>query len=409
MYNENMSKNFRQFFGSVFLYTVALLMIAVFSFSFTDPNLVLSSNPVYWQAQQWFWRTWFDNPVLQAQWFAGLMVVIWLSYAFFARSLWGVREKITGKMLVIVVALFLLPLLFAYNALSHDIFNYMFNAKMVVEFGADPHVKTALDFAYDPWTRFMHNTHTPAPYGYGWTAISVVPFTLGMGKFLPSFLLFKMWSVLGMLVTAGGIVWWLRKTGQTERVWLVLLVFANPLLLFELTMSGHNDGWMLAPAVWMLALLQTKTPKMIWVRVMVAILLLLFSASIKFATVVLIPIALWCIVGERWQRRLTPALLAFAASALLFLPLMTSRSQYFHPWYLSWSLVWLPMVKMRVWWLWLMALSVSATFRYLPWIHAGGFEGNVLFQQQLVTWVGGVVVFGVLWIIFTYFIKKSEA
>ena len=407
MYNENMSKNFRQFFGSVFLYTVALLMIAVFSFSFTDPNLVLSSNPVYWQAQQWFWRTWFDNPVLQAQWFAGLMVVIWLSYAFFARSLWGVREKITGKLLVIVVALFLLPLLFAYNALSHDIFNYMFNAKMVVEFGADPHVKTALDFAYDPWTRFMHNTHTPAPYGYGWTAISVVPFTLGMGKFLPSFFLFKMWSVLGMLVTAGGIVWWLYKTQQRDRLWLVLLVFANPLLLLELTMTGHNDGWMLAPAVWMLALLQTKTPKTIWVRAMFAMLLLLFSISIKFATFVLLPVALLCIHSEWWQRRLTPALLAFAASALLFLPLMTSRSQYFHPWYLSWSLVWLPMVKMRVWWLWLMALSVSATFRYLPWIHAGGFEGNVLFQQQLVTWVGGVVVFAVSLIIVKF--QRSQA
>ena len=53
---------------------------------------------------------------------------------------------------------------------------------MVVDHSANPHISTAWDFVSDPWTRFVQNAHSPAPYGYGWTGLSVGPYLLGFKR-----------------------------------------------------------------------------------------------------------------------------------------------------------------------------------------------------------------------------------
>lgn len=394
---------------SLYLYGLLLVAVALFSYSFTDPNLVISHNELYWQWQQWMWRRWFDNPPLQATTFFWLMVGTWFSYGIVVWQLLQRRRPLTGKRILLIWLGLAAPFLLAYNALSHDVFNYMFNARMVLEYGANPHQQVALRFAYDPWVRFMHNTHTVAPYGYGWTALSLVPYSVGLEKFLTTWIAFRLMAVSGLL--ACGMIWyrwlvWLRKT---DHLFWLLILGISPFVLSEVVMNAHNDVWMLWPALLSMYLLDRWRVERGWWRLVFLFLTLAASIAIKLATVVLVPVIVIVVLGRwvgnhstwvaRLMEKIQSADVAFFCSLLLFLPLLTARSQYFHPWYLLWSLVWLPLISRRWWQALLIGLMIASTFRYLPWIVAGGYGGTVIIRQRVITWVGGAISSVFVWLL----------
>ncbi len=389
-----------------------IVLYSVWSYSLTDPNLIISNWEPYWNWQKWMWSTFFLHADLLTRTFVVLGSGLFVGYGLLLRHLAQHPKPVQSHhrwwwLLVII------PLFVSYNALSHDVFNYLFNAKMVAIYEANPHVKVALEFPLDDWLRFMHNTHTPAPYGYGWTLISVLPFLAGMGKFLSSWLLFRAMSILSL----GGLYWALqlaaKKLHRPLTTWSLGVLFLNPLLLIEIISNSHNDIWMMAPAVAALGLvgpLSASSRAGSWWRVGLSGVLLAFSISIKFSTLALTPLWLLLLISQLPLTQFTKRLLRqewltsnwpFLASLLLFPLLVLSRSQQFHPWYLLWVLVWIPLFNHRSrwqnWWrTWLLALSVSSFFRYVPWLLAGGFEGNVFYQQKLVTWVGGGIALVVI-------------
>lgn len=377
-------------------------LYAVFSYALTDPNLILSSWKPYWQFQQWIWQNVFHNRPLLTSVYSALIVGWWWVYQrglFFSKK--NPPQKLVWREMLVAACFAFSPLLVSYNALSHDVFNYIFNAKMVLLYQANPHVQTALDFARDDWTRFMHNTHTPAPYGYGWTALSLVPYALGMGKFLITWLSFRAFSLLSL----GLLAWTYLKTRPHFSRADFWLVFANPLLIIEVISNQHNDVFMMAPAVMAFGLLwkhaETRAP---WKSAALSLGLLIVSISIKLATAVLLP--LWTLIllrphlsrsFSRFSKYLSTENGALLASLLLFVPLFTLRSQQFLPWYLIWSLVWLPFIRQEWWRKWVLAFSLSALFRYAPWLWAGEFSPEVLVQQKWVVWGGGALVWLVWW------------
>lgn len=377
---------------------------AVFSYSLTDPNLVLSNWPPYWSFQTWMWQTFFHNPVLLSMSFAVVMSVLFLSFLAMVAQLFRVAQPF--KWLVAFLMAAVMPLLLSYNALSHDVFNYIFNAKMVMVYHANPHVHVALDFAQDDWVRFMHNTHTPAPYGYTWTIFSLLPYAAGLNKFVPTWLLFRAWEALALVLLVV-----MLELLRRDRVWEAInekksaavavanlgLTLLHPLLLIEMISNSHNDLWMMVPALASLWLVGRRVKKRRLVVVLLAAILLAASISIKFASIVLLPIWLWLVVRPFLLQKAVPLLrwvdshLAELASLAMLLPLLTLRSQQFHPWYFTWVLVWLPFIKLKWWRRSLLVLSFSSLFRYLPWLLAGNFEGQVLLHQKLITWVPFVV------------------
>lgn len=382
-------------------YALLLGLYAIFSYALTAPNLILSSWEPYWNFQTWIWATFFNNRPLLSYAYLSLIIGLIIFYLLIIKT-WPKKQKLSWWLPLLIAS----PLLLSNNALSYDVFNYIFNAKMVIVYHANPHIKVALDFFYDNWTRFMHNTHTPAPYGYGWTVLSLFPYILGGGKFLPTWISFRFFSfvslgLLSLILT--------RFTQLKSNKWL-LIVLINPLLLIEVVSNFHNDLWMIFPAMISLLLVtQTKKSKFQlgdkikpWLRIILSLFLLIFSAFIKLATLSLLP--LWLALVLPW-RKLWPQMhtwvknnWAFLASIALFLPLLTSRSKQFLPWYLSWSFVWIPLmmtsqVKIKKWWkLWLLSLSLSSLFRYLPFLWAGNYEGEVVNRQLLITWgLGGIL------------------
>lgn len=367
----------------------------VYSYTQVDPNLVLSTFPLYWKAQEWLWQIGYHQRELSSWLYGGLLMAIIVSCVFIIKKFSEAEKKSTLLSIALI-------LLFSHNALSHDIYNYIFNARMVVKYSMDPHIHTALEFPSDDWTRFMHNTHTPAPYGYGWTVLSLIPVIMGMGKFLLTYLLMKVWVIVGLV-----LLWIAMKrlalvmNVQKEYEKTKWLFFLNPLVLIETFSNAHNDAWMMAPAVFALSLILGRKKKIEWKVFAVVITLLGVSVSIKFATLALIPIMLLFIMQRAWSTNknfvttLCEKYWVELSSISLFLPLLTSRSQQFHPWYLMWSLTFVPFMRMK-WLRWFfIAFSVSSLVRYLPHIMVGEYTQAVLSQELLLTWLGGICIFSV--------------
>jgi hypothetical protein len=382
------------------IYFILFLIYAVFSYSLTAPNLILSSNDVFWKFQTYMWQTFFNDRRLLSYSYLVLISFIYIIYFLIIKKL-EIRNSILSSNILnwkIIIAFILIisPLLISNNALSYDVFNYIFNAKMVLIYHANPHVKVALDFAYDDWTRFMHNTHTPAPYGYGWTFLSLLPYSLGMGKFLPTWIIFRLFSLLSIILLFFTYELFKKKKFGLESRILYFVVLLNPLLLIEVISNSHNDLWMMVPAMLSLYLINQPLKKKDWLKVLLSILLLAFSISTKFATALLIPI--WLIlIGQSILSRISNLVSRninnwpLLASVLMFLPLLLSRSQQFHPWYLTWSLVWIPLFPAnkisQLWRQVLIVLSIASLYRYLPYLWWGEYSTELIFKQKLITWI----------------------
>lgn len=367
-------------------YSCLMVVYALFSYALTAPNLILSSNEVFWKFQTYMWQTFFNNRQLLSYSYAAIISLLWICYFFIIKTLHSTSQKI-GVSILISLILVIMPLMISNNALSYDVFNYIFNAKMVVIYHANPHVKVTLDYAFDDWTRFMHNTHTPAPYGYGWTALSIIPYLFGMGKFLPTWLSFRFFSLISL-----GLLFLTYRLVNKK---VSYLLFLNPLLLIEVLSNSHNDLWMMVPAIMSLILMAQPWNKRSRIKIILSILLLAFSISTKFATALLIPV--WLLLATYRYLPLKSFFLNLVnnwpvlASVLMFLPLLMSRSQQFHPWYLTWAMVWLPLLPTnrigKFWQSLMIVLSVSSLYRYLPYLWTGEYTAQVIWQQKIITWI----------------------
>ncbi len=157
----------------------------------------------------------------------------------------------------------------------------------------------------------------------------------------------------------------------------------------------------MTPAILSLALIH-QTKNLHLKKIVISLLLLAFSISIKLSTLVLLPIWGAIFIEQVLQQFQLPKIIrqltsfihqhyADVAVLFLFVPLLTPRSQQFNPWYLVWLLVWLPFLR----WNWLkgalLVLSVSSLFRYIPWMLAGGYSNQILFEQKIITFTPLVI------------------
>lgn len=384
---------------TLILYFICLSVFAWWTWILTAPNLVLTSWAPYWNWQQWMWNTFYHSRSFISQTY--LLLIIALFCLFF--NLVRRQQFANFKNFALSLAICCLPLICSFNALSFDVFNYLFNAKMVAVYQADPHQQTALNFTDDDWTRFMHNTNTPAPYGYGWTAISLIPYYLAGGKFTLSWFGVRIFNIILLSLTLLLMSKYQKKLNDKNDWQALALFFFNPLVLIEVLTNMHNDLWMMLPALWSILLITVNTQTNLEKKsspytvkninqILGSAVLLLLSSTIKYATLILIP--LWiAIFVLRFKTKISDLLKKWqayifdAAAVLMFLPLLTTRSQFFHPWYLLWSLIFIPFVKNKTVRTSLLILSFSSLVRYVPVLQEGGFGSWTLLEQQLITFV----------------------
>lgn len=337
------------------------LLLVIYSFTRQDLNL-----------------TWYNQltvPLQNLGWYQrplATVIFVVLSLLFIAAYLFLIRRRLSWRWLVAVAVLGIS----AYPMFSYDLFNYLFNAKMVWIYQANPHVQTAIEFSADPMLRFMQNIHTPAPYAYGWTAASLLP---GLAWFSTKFTL-AFWAMKTFIAAFWlGQLWILRQLvnklfpKESWRFWLFAL---NPLMLVETLINGHNDVVMMFLALlsyWFL--LHSKKIK--------SILLLLLSISIKYVTVVLLPVFTFHLRGGKLDIPL------WASVALL--TIMFVRPDQLHSWYLIWAFSFAVLAKPK----WLVAVFTALTFgallRYAPYIYYGHWDPPVYFIRNLI-WAGLLLI-----------------
>lgn len=390
------------------LYPLLFLGFSIFSYVLVDPNLILSSHSIYllWQSRLWHWLVIYPERITLIY-----LSVIGGLFGLHGWILVQIKQGLIGKkQLWILTALSLVALMFSYPGLSHDIFNYLFNAKMVWVYHANPHLQTAQQFSNDPWLIFMHNVHTPAPYGYGWTLVSLVPSLLGLHHLKVTLLLFRLlmvgcWLLIGVLLDKH-----LKQMSinNAERLFRLSLFMLNPLVLIETVGNIHNDVVMMLPALAAVLLFFQLRRKKSWLQLCLAVVLLALSVSIKLATVV-IPLGL---LAYLWFERYSQGLARWKVvnyfqrwswsdwlSMLLLLPLLTARSQQFLPWYLIWSLTFLPLTNRGELRLLVGLFSISALLGYAPFLFWQNYSTEQTLLRKLITFglpIGVGLAYGIV-------------
>ncbi|MEW5985445.1 MAG: hypothetical protein AB1791_02320, partial [Chloroflexota bacterium] len=278
--------------------------------------------------------------------FGGLYGLYWLAYRQVASGKWQVaqaaglrvagdnqnpKSKIQNQAsgrwqvasILIVTAVFGLPLLFTFPFNSTDLYRYFIRGRITSVYHESPYQVAAVTLADDPYAPLAGEwADETSPYGPLWEMTAASVTVLAGQNLLLALLTFKGLGLMGHLTLSAFI--WLHLKGQEPavRVGRTLLWAWNPALLLTFVANGHNDWLML---VWLLggAWLMGQDG---WRRPAAGFALMCLGALSKLIGLLALPLfflATW--------RRLTPgpdrlrfSLVAPAASLLLsglvFLP-----------------------------------------------------------------------------------------
>jgi len=337
-------------------YFFTLLGLFFYSFTQVDLNLTLSKISLWFAIQDFFQHIgYFQRPFSTTIY----LILIFLLFTNYYLLIWLVRKKrLSEKQLWFLILITAAILLFSYPAFSHDIFNYIFDARIFTKYRLNPYHFKPLDFPQDPWTRFMHWTHVTYSYGPAWLLISI-PFSfLGMGKFLPTLFLFKLlscFSYLGSVFLLGKI---LEKIDSPKKLLGIAFFAFNPLVIIEALVSAHHESVIIFFTFLFVYFLIEN-------RKALSFPFFLLSAGIKYVTAPLFPLL---ILG--FKKRLAMILMI---ASLVFV-LIKKEIQ---PWYFLWVL---PFIALNIK-NWLMLASAFFSFglllRYAPFLYYGHWDPPV--------------------------------
>jgi hypothetical protein len=339
------------------LYAILLGALSVYSYVLQDGNITFFNNSL--------WTTFRNNAVelgyhqRATSWYLFLGIVI-LLFVFHWYCIKRAKNVNPVKLALLIGGV----LLFSYPLLSHDFFNYMFDAKILTFYHQNPYMHKALDYPGDPWIRFMHWVHRPYPYGPVFLAVTVIPSFLGMGKFVIHFFLLKATFVGFYLLS----VYFLAKIDRKQALFLA----TQPLLLIEGLVSGHNEivglGFAFAGIYYILNKPDWKG------RIMMVL-----SAAVKYMTgsylIILNPKVKW----SKWVN-----IAAFIGTvALILYPSVTVE---FQPWYILNLLLFIPLYphfiqRMQI-------FFAGLILSYYPYVLLGEWDSAYKIQlKHQIIWV----------------------
>lgn len=353
------------------LYFLSIVFLFLYSFAYVDLNLTLSQNPLVLNFVSTMQNLGYYQRELATRIFFGGLMLFYLMFILFIYL--AEKKEISVSLMKKLIIGTGLILLFSYPAFSSDIYNYMFDARVVTTYHSSPYDFRALDFPDDPWVRFMRWTHRTTPYGYVWIGITLVPSFIGMGKFLLTLILFKYLAVLAYWVSVYFIYKILKIINPNSTIMGTVFFALNPLVITEVLVSGHNDILMAALALaafWFLIKEQ---------RINAAFFLVL-SAGIKYVTAILAPIWAYVILSKdkNWDRIVTGVVLFLYAGFVVTISGIVTRSSTgneIYPWYLVWILAFVALVPHKYWLVIpTLGLSVGTLLRYTPFLLTGGWD-----------------------------------
>lgn len=385
---------------------LSYLVLAVFSYAYVDLNLTLSQNSLILS---------FVGLMQQLGYFhraaASSIYVLFLvfSFTFFIYNLWlFYKFKVSFNYLKTSVLINTIILVFAYPFLSSDLFNYLFDAKIILNYHASPYTHRALDFPSDEWLRFMRWIHRYSPYGPLWLGISTIPAFLGFGKFILNLFTFKIFIGSFHLVNTYLIYKILQKINPKFLLFGTSFYALNPLFLIEGIANAHND-------IVLAAFLLGTTYFLIVGKTKLAIIALAAGMLIKYLSVLTIPwLFLVKIKKLDYQKFVFANIITLSIFTYLFssfrisVPFVSSGATQvqFQPWYLFWTLPLVALIPKVTLIVIGAAISFGALLRYLPFLYHGDWsQPNTQIFMQVVTIIVPLIV--ALILIFRRFFAKN--
>lgn len=376
------------------LWVVGSVLLFLYSFTQVDLSLTFSRVSIYQTIEKGFqYIGWFNRP-LSTYLYIGIFIFLFFLY-FWTLKLVS-AHKITRKMIWIGIFIISGILLLSYNAFSYDLFNYIFDAKIVTFYHQNPYIHQALDYPHDPMLSFMHWTHRTYPYGPVWLLLTVPLSFIGSKFFIVTFYLFKLLMVLSFLLTA----WSIEKIARYNKLsnaLLPLVAFAfNPFVLSESLVSAHNDIVMMGLAMYATFLLLKKD----WVQGSVVYFL---SVGIKFATALIIVLYFLLLGLKKTKYFIGTAIILMIAAIIL----ATMRTN-FQPWYLLYVVPFaVLMIEKRFVKFPLYIFSIAGIIYYIPFLYDGNWNPPIP-QHLNQLMIGAIVLSLIFVIIFFPYRKKSE-
>lgn len=327
------------------------MLLALYSFSLLDPNLTVVNTDLWTQFRNAMVEFGYFHRTASAVVYVTLIGLLTFFHLHFLRN----SKKFSVMRLAILTAILLL---FSYPFLSHDLFNYMFDAKILTFYHQNPYLHKASDFPSAHELRFMHWTHRTYPYGPSFLPLTLVPSFLGLGKFSVTFLTFKIFFAAFYLL---GI----RALNKMNPQWAMFFA-TQPLVLIEGLMNNHND--LIAVSLGLIGIQLLWSKKTVSSRIF-----FLLSGGVKYITLPLVFL----------QKNPKSLSVRVAFGLILSLLLYLSFSQEVQPWYFLSLFVFIPyafeLIKR------LQLFFVGLLLSYYPFVLYGtwGESQNVLLKHRV--------------------------
>jgi hypothetical protein len=354
----------------IILYLVLTFFLSIYSFGQVDLNLNLSKNEIY---------LWFENQMKYLGYYQrNLSFWIFLSLSLILIILYGIMI-FKNKFLKVshpraFYFLFFIFYLISYPAfLSYDIFNYFFDARIVIKYRENPYLFSAQRYVFDEWLRFMRWTHRTYPYGPVWILLTLVPVFLGFGKLVPTIFFFKIFNLLIFL----GCIKLIKLISGSKNSWLLFAL--HPIVIYDFLVSMHNESLML---FFLLASIYFLIKKRNWWT----IIFLLLSAGVKFVTAALLPVYLFLWWRKIDVRKNLPTILrvSWILMIVALVPVFLQREIYSWYFILPIGLMVICPGKLEKAALFVLSFLI---LRYTPFILIGEYNKQVLDWQNWISYV----------------------
>ncbi len=362
-------------------YGLVLSLLTIYSYSQIDLNLTLSGNWLYQYFQnQLIYLGYFNRPLSTAV----FLILLFLLFIVYYLILYLIKhKKLSFTNLKWLIILSCVILFFSYSAFSHDLFNYVFDARIVTKYGQNPYLYSALDFPSDLWTRFMHWTHRTYPYGPVWLILTLPVSLLGFSKFLLTIFNFKLLFLAFHIGNVYLINKILKKTDSKLSLLGTAVYAFNPVVLIESLVSPHNEVVMLFFLLLAIYQMFVKNNRLI------ALLSLLLSGGIKFITLILLPLLfirkkIKILEKDNFWLLLSLILLSF--TLIIEIIFREPYSWYFIPLIGVGALL----IKYESINILLAGFSFGALLRYAPYLYLGEYSLSTSNMQNIIFWLTGL-------------------
>lgn len=355
----------------VSIFLILIIFLTIYSYALVDPNITFINHPLWTHFRNFMVILGYYHRLTSA------LIFIFLITGLFVLHLLIGQTQINPLKIACAIGL---VTLFSYPFLSHDFFNYLFDAKILTFYHKNPYFFKALDFSTDSWLRFMHWTHRTYPYGPVFLALSAIPSFLSFGKLVLSFFFFKSMYLIFYLLSV-------MLLARMNNKW-ALIYATHPMIIVEGLINSHNDFIALSlAAIGIYFFMKRK-------KSLIGLIIMLFSSGIKYITAPLL------LISKNPQTRWISIIFLLQVLILIFI---TIKGE-IQPWYFLALFAFIPFFEKLI--LRINIFFFGLLLSYYPYIRLGGWDTMAKIQMKhTIIWVFFVI--NMIYLIFIFLRKKS--